>query len=412
MSEDQFLLVTDSFYPDDRGSGRLMTGIATGLKNRGLDVSVCTCQPHYHENGMEKCPRKTTYQGVPITRIRAPQIRQSSLIRRGFNWAVFTVWMSVVLLLRRDEPGQRIVFNTNPPMLPIAMWVVCSVRGWPYTYIVHDLYPAMAVEPGYIKRDGLVHRAWSKLNEYVFDGAEHIIGLGERMRERVIDSVDDDFDQDKIDVIPNWENQDFIEPRPKEDNWFSQEHELVEKFVITYSGNIGANHDLETIVDAAQEFTDTDVKFLIIGNGDHRTHVVDHANRLGLTDDTIEFLPFQDREDIPYSLTCGDISLVTVSKGMKGVAVSSKLPTSLAVGQPILVIAERDDDEAEVVRKFNAGKVVEQDNPNDVVSAIEDWRSDPKLVEQQGRNARKALENHFTKDKVMQEYYQTLTDES
>lgn len=408
--ERHYLLVTEYFYPDQLGTGRLMTDLATGLVERGLDLTVYTGQPHYFGNDNGRQPNRDNHEGVPVRRIRAPQVELTSLLRRVFNWATFTVWVSLVLLVRRADENQEVVFVSNPPFLPIAMWLVCSIRGWPYTYIVHDLYPPMAVEPGFIKRGGLIDRSWSAFNEYVFDGAENVVVLGERMRERVVEEAGAGFDADKTHVVHNWEDASFITPRSKAENWFSEEYGLVDRFVVTYSGNIGANHDLDTVVRAADRLRDSDVKFVVIGEGDRKGDVVAHADRHGLTEETIEFLPFQDRADLPYSLTAGDVSLVTISPGMKGVAVSSKVYTSLAAGQPVLVVAEPDDDEAETVRRYDAGEVVQQGDVDGIVEAIETWKANPELVSEQGENARRALVENFDKERMIDRYYELLTE--
>lgn len=411
MAKASYILVSEYFHPDDVGTGGVMTELATGLVSRGLDVSVLTGQPHQFGNEHGRQPRETNHQGVPVKRIGAPQVKPSSLSRRVFNWTIFTVWIVFSLLFRRADRDQRVIFVSNPPFLPVGVWIVCLIRGWSYTYIIHDLYPPMAVEPGYIQRGGLVDRFWSALNTVVFRHAQHIVVLGDAMRNRVIEGAGSDFDRDKVTVITNWEDPSFIKPRSKEENWFSEKYDLIDRFVVTYSGNMGANHDLDTVVRAADELRDSDVKFLIIGDGDRKSEMVETADELGLTIDTIEFLPFQPREDLPYSLTSGDVSLVTVSSGMKGVAVSSKIYTSLAVGQPVLVISEPDDDEARTIRRFDAGRVVSQGDVGEFVEVIEEWKANPELVTEQGRNARKALVENFTRARIIDQYYDLLSVE-
>lgn len=410
QNEKSFLLITEYFHPDTATTGQLMTDLAVGLQERGLDMMVYTGQPNYHSGENKKQPRVSTHKGVLVKRIRAPQVRQSSFIRRGFNWVVFTVWMFVALLMSQPDKERELLFVSNPPFLPIAMWFVCVLRGWSYTFIVHDLYPDMAVEPGYLKRGGIVDRTWSHLHSYVFQSAKNVVALGPVMRDHIREKAGDGFDADKLTIIHNWEEKDFITPTEKANNWFSQRHDLVDKLGIVYSGNIGDNHDLETVVRAATAFENEAVKFLIIGEGDKKQDIVKLAGKLDLDEETIEFLPYQDLDDLPYSLTCGDISIVSVSEGMRGVCVSSKIYTALAAGQPILVISHPDDDEARIVNRYDAGIQVRQGDVEGVVSAIETWKNDPALVAEQGRNAREAFENNFTKEHSITKYYHLLTE--
>lgn len=410
MSEQnkEYVLVTEYFHPDTASTGQLMTDLAEGLQDRGLDMTVYTGQPNYHSGDNEKQPRVSEHEGVLVKRIRAPQVRQSSLPRRLFNWGVFTVWMFFAMLFSRTDREREVIFVSNPPFLPVAMWLACRLRGWNYTYIVYDLYPDQPVELEYIKDGGVIHRVWGFLNRRAFLAAEHVVALGPVMKERISRNAGPKFDASKVEIIHNWEDEEFIQPRDKENNWFSEEHDLVDYFTILYSGNIGDFHDLETLVQAAAEFEDEDVRFLIIGEGDNKETIVSLAEELGLRGDTVNFLPYQPWDDLPYSLTSADVSVVTVKEGFEGICVSSKLYTAMAAGQPVLTIAQPDDDESRIVDQFDAGIHVSQGDVSGVVEAIENWRENPEMVAQQGENARRAFEENFTVDASIDEYYDLL----
>jgi len=386
-----------------------MTDLAVGLQKRGLDMTVYTGQPNYHSGENEKQPTVSTHENVLVRRIRAPQLRQTTLARRLFNWTVFTVWMFVRLLISDTDKEREVVFVSNPPFLPVAMWLVCRIRGWDYTYIVYDLYPDQPAELDYIEKGGVIDTVWGYLNRRAFLAARHVVALGPVMRERISRNAGPKFDRGKVEIIHNWEDEGFIEPKSKGDNWFSEEHGLVDDFTLLYSGNIGDFHDLETVVKAAAELDDEDVQVQIIGEGDNKENIVGLAEQLGVRGSTVSFLPYQPFDDLPYSLTSGDVSIVAVRDGFEGVCVSSKMYTAMAAGMPLLVISKSHDDEARIVDQFDAGFNAPQGDTEQVLEAIEAWRSDPGLVAKQGENAREAFEKNFTKDESIDEYYRTLT---
>ena len=406
----EYVLVTEYFHPDTASTGQLMTDLSVGLQERGLDMTVYTGQPNYHSGDNEKQPRVSLYKDVLVNRIRAPQLRQSSLPRRLFNWAVFTVWMFFTMLFSRTDKEREVIFVSNPPFLPVAMWLACRLRGWNYTYIVYDLYPDQPAELDYIEENGFIDRVWGLLNRRAFLAADHVVALGPVMKERISRNAGPKFDSAKVEIIHNWEDEEFIRPRAKEENWFSKEHDLVDQFTILYSGNIGEFHDLETLVEAAAAFEDEDVQFLIIGEGDNKETIVSLAEELGLRGDTVRFLPYQPWDDLPYSLTSADASVVTVKEGFEGICVSSKLYTAMAAGEPVLTIAQPDDDESQIVDQFDAGIHVAQGDVSGIVEAIETWQENPELTDQQGTNARQAFEENFTTDASIDEYYRMLTD--
>jgi len=320
--------------------------------------------------------------------------------------------MTTLLLFERVERERKVVFVTCPPFLPVAMWFVCTVRGWEYTYIAYDLYPDEPAELGYIPKNGALHQAWEALDRRALLGAAHVVALGPVMKQRLSAKGGPSFDADKVSIIHNWEDEDFITPMAKSDNWFSKEHGLDDQFTVLYSGNIAEFHDLETLVRAAAELDGADVRFLIIGEGDNKQRIVELAEEHGLRGDAVRFLPYQPWEDLPYSLTAADISVVTVKEGFEGIVVSSKLYTAMAAGQPVLTIAKENDDEARIVTRFDAGIQVEQGAVDDVAAAITRWKESPELVDRQGANAREAFEEHFVKDVSIDRYYEMLAGQN
>lgn len=408
--EREYVLIAQYFHPDTASTGQLMTDLAVGLQQRGLDMTVYTTQPNYHSGDFEKQPRTETYEGVEINRIRAPQFKQTNLLRRAFNWIVYTLWMSFVLLLSRSQQDRKIVFVSNPPFFAIPMWVVCRLRGWEYTYIVYDLWPEKGIEFGFYRADGVIDRLWSWLHKRAFVAADTVVTLGPAMRDNILAYAPDTLD-DRIEIVHNWADAEFITPKQKSDNWFSHEHGLVDRFSLLYSGNIGLFHDLETPIRAASSFDPDEFCFLVVGEGDNKDPMMTIADDLGVRDETVEFLPYQPYEDLPYSLTCADVAVVTVQEGFEGTCVSSKLYTALASGQPVLVIAKPGSDEAHVVEKHDAGAQVAQGDVESLVDQIRRWKSNPAIVEAQGKNAREAFEKQYTKEQSTDAYYQILVDE-
>ena len=77
----------------------------------------------------------------------------------------------------------------------------------------------------------------------------------------------------KVSVIPNFVDTEFIRPLPRE-NDFSREQGLSDKFVVSYAGSLGYVYDLDTLLDAALLLREQrDIFFLIVGNGVAKTEL-------------------------------------------------------------------------------------------------------------------------------------------
>ena len=142
--------------------------------------------------------------------------------------------------------------------------------------------------------------------------------------------------QDKISVIHSWSNDEQIIPISKSDNWFAKEHNLDAQFVVLYSGNMGRCHDIDTLFQAALKLKEHPILFVCIGDGAKRSKLKEKVTAHGLT--SFRFLPYQEKSVLPYSLTSGDVSLVSIAPGMESLVAPSKLYPAMAAGRPIAAI--------------------------------------------------------------------------
>jgi glycosyltransferase involved in cell wall biosynthesis len=269
------------------------------------------------------------------------------------------------------------------------------------------MYPDMAIELDYLSADGLITRLWERAMRSVYRDADQIVVLGESMRQRLEEKMgtDPEFDPEKIVVIPNWEDEDFIQPVDTENNEFARKHDTVGKFTLLYSGNIGRFHELETAIDAVELLEErgrSDIQLLIIGDG-ARKGVLEQ--RVAESDiENVRFLPFQPLERLPETLTCGDASLVGIKPDLVGMCVSSKLYSSLAAGTPVLAVVGEGDEVARVVEAYDCGEHVLPGDVERAADVIARWADNSDLTDRLGRNARRCFEERYTLDRAVDDY--------
>jgi len=72
----------------------------------------------------------------------------------------------------------------------------------------------------------------------------------------------------KVQILPPWPMEGYLERVEHEDNPFRREHGLEGKLVFMYSGNHSSVHPLDTILEAIRAFREDDgVRFLFVGGG-------------------------------------------------------------------------------------------------------------------------------------------------
>jgi glycosyltransferase involved in cell wall biosynthesis len=393
------LSILTQFYPPDyAATGQLIEELANQLQHQGMHVSVFTGQPGYAFK-KTSAPRSEQLGQLFVERSRTARFFTNRIRGKAFNGLIFAV-RSALHLLKAKSRGDVLLLTTAPPFLPILGYLAHWLFGVPYICLLYDLYPDVAIELKVVSEEHWSARFWNFINCCVWQQAESIIVLSSSMKQRVIARCPEVAN--KISIIHSWANPDWIAPISKEQNWFAVKHRLVDQFTVLYSGNMGRCHDLDTILEAATELRDEPIRFVFIGNGAKREECISRVDHLGLNN--CQFLPYQDKADLPFSLTAGDLSLVTISPGMEGLVAPSKLYSALAAGCPIAAICEDHSYLHQIINDAKCGAAFRNGDSKGVAEFIRRLAQNSQLTEQLGSSGRRYLESHFTPDVIAKQY--------
>lgn len=192
------------------------------------------------------------------------QYNKSSTLKRVYTWIVSFIQILFKLLFKYRK--YEVVYVTNPPISYLASLFVNN----PFSIIVFDTYPDALHNIG-IKEDHWLYKIWSRWNRKIFKKAKKIYTLSEGMAEQLTHYVE----RKNIKVVPLWPASESFKPIEKNNNPFVLEHNLQEKFIVMYSGNMGFTHSVETIIEVANLLKDNNtIHFLLIGDGMKKTNLL------------------------------------------------------------------------------------------------------------------------------------------
>ncbi len=399
------LSIFTQFYPPDyAATGQLIEELAIRLGKLGIPVQVFTGQPGYAFRN-KSAPALENLDQVVIRRSRAARIWSERIRGKAVNGLLFCL-RSGLHLLKASSRGDVLLLTTAPPFLPILGYLANKFFGVPYVCLLYDLYPDVAVELNVVSHHHWLVRLWDALNCRIWTQAQQVIVLSPSMKDRVVKKCPEV--SNKISVIHNWADPNWIVPIAKHHNWFAKAFNLVDTFTVLYSGNMGRCHDMDTILEAAKLLQQEPIQFVFIGNGAKRQLFRTEVSQLGLNN--CQFLPYQNKQNLPYSLTACDLSLVSVGLGMEGLVAPSKLYAALAAGRPIAAICEPHSYLRAILTEARCGQAFSNGDAAGLAAFIHRLAADNQLVKQMGQAGRNYLLSHFTPDLIAKQYSKVLRE--
>lgn len=352
-------------------AGYMMIDIANAFAKKYEDCLLLT--------GELRKRRKDLSENVKIYKLVKynPKSNFSRLITwvAGFFQAIWVVWT-------RGKNADLFI-TTNPP-LGVFLPFFCKNN---FSLLIYDIYPDVITQYNILDKKSFIIRLWEKTNKKIFNRAQNVFTIGEGMKELISKYIE----PERIKIVTCWADNEFIKPIAKSDNQFIQKYGLQNKFLVMYSGNLGFTHDVEVMVDLAEHINNESVFFIIIGEGDKQKLLDERIS--GSSKNNIMLLPWQDISMYPHSLSAADLSVVTLGRGASLISVPSKLYDIMAVGAPLLAIAEEKSEMARLIDKYEFGRHYSADKIEEMVEYIEELAQNSALLPRYKSNSLLAAKN-------------------
>jgi glycosyltransferase involved in cell wall biosynthesis len=318
-----------------------------------------------------------------IKLINSIAYNRRSTLTRFLSWSFFSLHYFFYLLFCKKP--SRILVVTNPPTAPFVTALVASLRNIPFHIVVFDLYPEALEQAGMSSEKSWLFKRWQSNNRWTFKKAKGLITLSESMKQAVTPYTT----ADKVQIIFNWADTEYIRPIERQQNPFAVKHGLLDKFVVLYSGNMGLTHDLESLIEAAAILRDRkEIVFCLVGEGGKKSRLKSIATNHKLTN--VLFLPYQDAVNFPLAMASADIGIVTLGTGGEGISVPSKTYVNMAAGLCIIAISPAKSELNRIVETFSLGHAVLPNQPVQLAEYIRALASSPEELGQFKLHSRQA----------------------
>lgn len=334
----------------------------------------------------------------------APVYNRSSNFHRLISWFSYILFVSKILI--RANKGDAVLFVSNPPILGGWVWLLTRLNKIPYAVLVYDIYPDVLIKLGLLRQNSFLVKLWRAINKLVYNNSKLIITIGNRMA-KTLKSQLPESRQDIV-TVPPWVDVKGIKPLTLNEN--PHAHYFVETsddFIVLYSGNMGASHDIDSMLEASLILKNrTDIKFIFIGEGEKFNDIKRFINNYNLKNATL--FPFQPESMVKYTMALADISLVSLDQGMEELMIPSKSFYYLAAGSALIAIANDKSELSDLLEQINCGKRVPPGKPYALASAIKELASNPQHLSIMKKNARELAENRYSREVCTNEFSESL----
>jgi colanic acid biosynthesis glycosyl transferase WcaI len=402
----KLVVVTPHFAPDVAPTGEVVTRITHELIAQDHRIEVITSLPWYRDHRIEPGyeGKLVRYEDTPwgrIVRVNPfPTTDKRNIARRAASFVGFSLASAALGGGGEDVDG---VLALSPPLtLGLTGWVIARRRKAPLVFNIQDVYPDVAIELGMLSNPGLVAAA-RRLEKICYARADAVTVLSGDLKDNISPRVND---PSKVRVIPNFVDTEWVAPAPF-DNAYRKQHELSEKFVVMYAGNVGLSQSLDLVLDAAAALAhEKEIVFVINGGGAGKAGLERRAR--GMTN--VVFVDMQPIERLPEVLAAADLHLVPLKRGLARSSVPSKTYSILAAGRPLIASVDPGSEVARVVERAGAGLAVPPEDSEAFTKAVRALYERRDELQAMGAGGRAFIERWASPAAVAKRYADLFTE--
>jgi colanic acid biosynthesis glycosyl transferase WcaI len=378
------VFVNRFFHPDLAPTGLHAADVAFDLAAAGHAVHAVTSRLGYDGGGASYASAENV-RGVQVHRVWTTRFGRASLAGRALDYASFYVSAFFVLagMLGRND---IVVAKTDPPLISVVAAMAAWLRGARLVNWLQDVFPETAARSGMGLLSGPLGAIARTTRDWSVRRAVVNVVLGERMAAalgRLVPGA-------RLNVVTNWADGAAVRPMVLGASALRREWDLVGKFVVGYSGNLGRVHDCETLLGAARLLEDDPgVVFSFTGGGIHfpRLREAGRSN--------IQVGGYVPETRLADSLAACDVHLVTLLPAFEGLVVPSKFYGVMAAGRAVIFVGDTDGEIARAIAAHGCGVIVAAGDAAGLAAAIRGLRSPPDQLRVMGERARAAFEREW-----------------
>jgi glycosyltransferase involved in cell wall biosynthesis len=404
----KILLIHQYYLEKTDGGGSRWNEMTKVWTEAGHEITVLAGMSHY-ASGKKNARYKGKYfydekefeKNIRVIRSHVSESYNVNFLGRLWGYFSF-VFSSIWAGLFYAKEKYDIIVVTSPPLfVGITAYFLSKVKRIPFVFEIRDLWPESAIDTGVVTNGFIIKLAYS-FESFIYRKATLINVLTPAFRTALIEKKG--VSKDKIIFIPNAADFSLVQDILPSFNLveFRNLHNIgLDRFVITYVGAHGVANHLIHAVETAELLKDTNVLFLMIGEGMQKKMLKEQALEKGLTN--IRFLDAVPKKEVFKYILASDMGASILKKVDTFKTVySNKTFDYMSCRKPLFMAI--DGVSKDLLEEANAGVFVEPENALDFATKIRFYLNNPNLIKEQGESGYQFAITNFDRTKLAEKY--------
>ncbi len=331
-------------FPDMNKSFNMYTTLVEEFVKKGHEVTVLA--PGKEKTGIN------VENGVSVLRVRTLPIKNVPNYLKGVSNVFLPYQFERALNKFYKKKSFDLIVSPTPPITLVGLVAKLKRKHNAKFYLIlRDIFPQNAVDLGFMRKNGVLHRYFRRLEKKIYKAADFIGCMSQGNIDFVIQH-NPEVSMQKLHELKNFQKAyRALDSNPE---FIKKKYGIENKFVVVFGGNMGKPQQLENVLALAEAVVQfSDIQFLLLGEGVQLIKIELQVKERKLTNINIQrTIPKKEYQDL---LSLCSVGLISLHENFTVPNIPSKALDYFNVGIAVLASLDRSTDFGKILDEEKCG---------------------------------------------------------
>jgi len=376
-------------FPDVNKSFNMYTALVEEFQKHGHNVSVLAPAAKGEKTSVK------SEKGIDVLRVRTLPLKNVPAAIKGFSNLLLPWQYSKAIKKYSRKAHNDLIVIPTPPITLAGLAEKLKKKHNALVYLIlRDIFPQNAVDLGFFRKGGLIHRYFRNKEKRLYGLADRIGCMSPANIQYIINN-NPGLGSSRLHELRNF--QILYEKKALLNQKLRVKYELENRFVVVFGGNMGKPQQLGNVIELARRcMRYEDVLFLLLGEGIMVERIRNKITERGVNNiRIINTIPKREYQDL---LSVCDVGLISLNERFTIPNIPSKTLDYFNVGLPVLASIDRATDYNVILEEVGAGLWSYAGNHDTLMKNFETLYNDSELRRRMAQNGRDYFIRNLTPD--------------